>query len=58
MKNDVTEQYSSPIISALKPFEPKSYIRFGAELDGLQTDRKGFFGSRFLTYTFGQNTEK
>jgi hypothetical protein len=42
MKNDVTEQYSSPIISALKPFEPKSYIRFGAELDGLQTDRKGF----------------
>jgi len=48
MKNSVPEHFSFSIISACEPVGAKSYIRFDAELDGLQTDKKGFLEVVFL----------
>ena len=47
MKNDVSEWYSSLIISASERFKKMAYIRFDAELNGLQTDIEPFLAIDF-----------
>ena len=48
MKNDVSDQYSRLIISASERFRKMAYIRFDAELNGLQTDVKSFLAIDFF----------
>ena len=47
MKNDVSERYSSLIISASGCFKKIAYIRFDAGLNGLQTGIKLFLAVDF-----------
>ena len=47
MKNAVSEQYSSLIISASERFQKMAYIQFDAELYGLQTSIKHFLAIDF-----------
>ena len=47
MRKDVSERYSSLIISASERFKKMAYIRFDAELNGLQTGTKLFLAIDF-----------
>ena len=47
MKNDVSERYSSLIISASERFKEIAYVRFDAELNGLQTGLQRFLAIDF-----------
>ena len=47
MEKDVSERYSSLIISASERFKKMAYMRFDAELNGLQTGIKLFLAIDF-----------
>ena len=47
MEKDVSERYSSLIISASERFKKMAYIRFDAELNGLHTGIKLFLAIDF-----------
>jgi hypothetical protein len=55
VKNGVSGQYSGLIILARERCQRMRHIRFDAELNRLQNEKKNF-GNRFLTRTFSQNT--